>query len=408
MADTVSTTRRDFLTTSARIAGLAGLAATAGCSMTGSLAIPAVQAGPTPKPIGPDSPIRLGLIGTGGRGREILKPALKQKNVQVKAIADPNEPNRKKCLDQVKEAIGQTPEAYDGPEGYKKVLAREDIDACIIAVPPNLHAEMYLACFAAGKHFYGEKPMCIEAYEADALVKAQELNPRVVAQIGFQRRAAARYHEGIKLIHDGVIGRPTHGRAAWNNSWGPLGLPDQGTAIWFGRRKQSGDWMLEQACHTWDVLNWVAGRLPLSCTGIGTGGLFTDIDPQRDVTDYYLAQIEYPDGFYVSFEHSWICPKNDEGRFFGIYERVSGPKGGICLDEGKVYWRDDKKKPEALASPGGEPYMTEASMDAFFDSMRTGKPVVSGVVNGRLATLVGLLVRKSVYERRKVLMREIV
>ncbi len=407
MADQSQSTRRDFLTTSARLAGIAGLAATAGCSMTGGGAGLAVTAGPAPRPIGPDASIRLGLIGTGGRGREILKPALKQKNIEVKAIADPNEPNRQKCLAQVREALGQTPEIYDGPEGYKKLLAREDIDACILATPPNLHAEMYLACFAAGKHFYGEKPMCIEKAEADALVKAQEKNPKVVAQIGFQRRGSARYHEGIKLIHDGVIGRPTHGRGAWNNCWGPLGLPDQGTAVWFGRSRQSGDWMLEQACHTWDVLNWVAGTLPVAASGMGVRGLFKDKDPDRDVTDYYLAHLEYPNEFYVTFEHSWICPQRDEGRFFGIYERVSGPKGGICLDEGKVFWRDAGKNPETLKSPGGEPYMTENSMAEFFKSVRTGTAPVSGVVNGRMATLVGLLVRKAVYEHRRVLMSEI-
>lgn len=403
MADKAQTTRRDFLGTSARLAGLAGLASAA----PGLQHAMAVVAGPVPRAINADTTIRLGLIGTGGRGREILKPALKQKNIEVKAIADPNEPNRQKCVAQVKEAIGQTPEIYDGEEGYKKLLAREDIDACIIAVPPDLHAPIYLAAFAAGKHFYGEKPMCIEKEEADALVAAQEKNPKVVAQIGFQRRGCPRYHAGIKLIHDGVIGNPTHGRGAWNNSWGPLGLPDQGTAVWFGRRKQSGDWMLEQACHTWDVLNWVAGAMPVAASGMGVRGLFKDKDPQRDVTDYYLAHLEYPDEFYVTFEHSWICPKRDENRFFGIYERVSGPKGGVCLDEGKVFWRDEAKDPVQLKERGGEPNMTIDSMDAFFRSMRTGTPPVSGVINGRMATMTGLLVRKAVYEHRRVKMSEI-
>jgi len=121
-----------------------------------------------------------------------------------------------------------------------------------------------------------------------------------------------------------------------------------------------------------------------------------------------FAHVEYPDEFYVTFEHSWICPKRDENRFFGIYERISGPTGAICLDEGKVFWRDDKKDPVQLKEPGGEPRMTEDSMAAFFKSMRTGTPPVSGVVNGRAATLTGLLVRKAVYEHRRVLMSEIV
>lgn len=164
--------------------------------------------------------------------------------------------------------------------------------------------------------------------------------------------------------------------------------------------------MLEQACHAWDVLNWVAQDLPVAASGMGRRDLFKDMDPQRDVTDLYYAHLEYP-SFFVDFEHSWIAPPNDEMRFFGIFERVAGLKGGIALNEGKFYPRDSSKQMQQYGSPIGDPLWTEQSLRSFVASLRERKPVVAGVREGRNATLTGLLVRKAVDERRRVEMREL-
>jgi len=363
--------------------------------------------GPTPPTFKADQKIRIGLIGIGGRGGGLLDCVLAQKDVTIKAIADINEANRNKALEKIKKKLNETPDVYTGSEDYKnKLLPRSDIDAVVLATPCYLHGPMYLECFRAGKHFYGEKPMCIQANEADALVEAQKRNPSLVAQIGFQRRAGVRYQKAIQMIHDGVIGDPIDGRGAWNNSWGPIGKPNEGDRIWLGRRAKSGDWMLEQACHTWDVLCWVAGAVPIAASGIGRRDLFKDMDPQRDVTDFYFAHLEFPNGFIVDFEHSWICPNKDDGKFTGVFERVAGKKSGIALEEGKIYPRDEKA--EVIQIEGGAGDRTQPSVDAFFNCLRTGSKPPSGVINGRMATLTGLLVRKAVDERRWVKMSEIV
>ena len=296
MAEETQTSRREFLAKTAKVTATAGLLSTTACLVARGPALGAA-AGPAPKPIKPDQIIRVGFVGVGGRGRGLLKSTLDQKKISVKAIADPFDGHRRAAERMVKEKLGETPETYKGEEDYKTLMAREDIDAVVIAVPCYLHAPIYLACFAAGKHFYGEKPMCIETNEAEALVKAQDKNPKVVAQIGFQRRASERYRAGIKKVHDGAIGALISGRAAWNNAWGPLGgVGSGGTRLWFGRRKMSGDWMLEQACHSWDVLCWATGEMPAAASGVGRRDIFTDRDPERDVTDFYLAHLEYPNG----------------------------------------------------------------------------------------------------------------
>lgn len=405
MSDSFETSRRDFLGVSARAAALAGLMSAAGCagSRMGSIA---VQRGPAPPVIKPDTKIRVGWIGIGGRGSGLLDIMLQRKDVKVVAIADTQAANRENAAKKIKDKLGDTPELYSGPEDYKRLLEREDVDAVFSALPCDLHGPIYLECFRHGKHFYGEKPLCIRADEANALVEAQRLNPQLIAQIGFQRRVIERYQNGIKMIHDGEFGDPIDGRAAWNNSWGPLGLPKEGERVWLGRRKRSGDWMLEQACHSWDVLDWVAGALPEAACGQGRRDIFADQDPERDVTDFYFAVLRYPKGFTVSFQHTWFAPHHEGGRFTGVFERVAGRKGGIALDEGKTFPRDASRKEGTVPGDGTEG--TSRSVNAFFECLHSGAKPASGVVNGRAATLTGLLVRKAVDEGRWVKMSEII
>ncbi len=410
--------RRDFLGTAARAAAIGGLASSVSLADSHSAKL-GIGKGPEPRKIGPEGKIRFGCIGIGGRGGGLLDILLKQPNVEVVAIADPGDHNRKRAADKVTKAGGDKPDLYSGEEDYKtKLLVRDDIDAILTATPCYMHGPVYLACFAAGKHFYGEKPMCTEANEADALVEAQKRNPKVVGQIGFQRRASIRYQEAMQRIRDGLIGELIDGRGAWNNSWGPIGRPDEGSRIWLGRRKYSGDWMLEQACHTFDVFCWAADAMPVAASGMGRRDIFKEMDPERDVTDFYHAHLEFPNNFLVDFEHSWFCPHQDqfamradgqcrdigEGRFTGVFERAAGPKGGIDFGTGMFFPRHRKDKKFTIQP--NEPGHTEVALQEFLNSIRTGSPSVSGVETGRMATYTALLVRKAVDERRRITMDE--
>lgn len=333
--------------------------------------------------------IRCGFIGVGGRGTRLLKSTLKVPEVDVKAICDINVEHLERAQGIVEEAQGSKPDGYWKDEyHYRSLLKRSDLDAVVIATPCDWHHEMYVDTIHAEKHMYGEKPMCITREHSYDVVAAAEEKPGLVSQIGFQRRSSPRYQEAIRLIHEGEIGELIDGRGAWYNAWGPL-------KRWFGRRERSGDWMLEQACHTWDVFNWVAQTTPLRAFGIGRKDIFLNDDPLRDVTDYYCAILEYPKGFLVDFGHSWFCP--NDGKFTGVYERVAGPKGGVDLPSGTFIYRGKKgeEKQEKVVVPE-EGNHTDLAIGSFFDAVRTGRKPDSGVINGRDAVMTGLLVREAV------------
>jgi predicted dehydrogenase len=286
---------------------------------------------------------------------------------------------------------------------WADLLARPDVDAVVSAIPIDLHARNYLDAIASGKDLYAEKPMCLTLPECDTLVKAAKGSDRIV-QIGFQRRANPFFVESMKRVHAGDLGELVEGRIAWSNAWGPLGG-------WFGQRERSGDWMLEQACHNWDVLNWALKAVPVRAMGMGRRGLFKDFQPDRTVTDYYSAVVEYPNGLIVNIIHSWVMP-GQAGKALSAfnfeYTQLIGATAGIDFNSGTLSYRKEVNKPDQkVAGKFDSTEATKQALAAFLDSVRTRKPPVASVEHGRDAVLACLLVRKAVDERRVVTLDEV-
>jgi len=348
-------------------------------------------------------PLRLALIGTGARMTFGLLPAiLATEGVQIAVCVDASPANLNRALERIERATGRRPQGLLGERDHLAVLRRSDIDAAFSACPCDLHAGIYAEALANGKHMYGEKPAAITIAETRMLREAW-LAAKSILQIGFQRRTSARYIEGVRAIHSGEIGQPLEARTAWNNSGGPPGMGG-----WLGSRARSGDWMLEQACHTWDVLAWVAGGPPSRAYGAGRRDVFRHLSPAspaRDMTDQYTATLEYPGGLLVSHSHTWSAPTRDNGAFGGVYERIAGIRGGIDLSSGRISHADPARPPRLITAV--EPDMTAASVRHFFDCIREGHHPASSLDNGIEATLTGLLVRRAVDERRPVTMEEL-
>jgi myo-inositol 2-dehydrogenase / D-chiro-inositol 1-dehydrogenase len=330
----------------------------------------------------------------GGRGTGLLNTYLKLEGQQVVAVCDVNQANLDRAVGIVQEAQGQAPRTYgEGPDSYKRMLDDPDIHAVVSATPCHEHARMTLDSIAAGKHIYTEKPLGLTVADVYKVAVAAEANPRVVVQVGFQWMASPRFIETIGRIHAGDIGELIEGRFFRHNGASAM-------KGWFGRRAKSGDWMLEQACHEYNIMNWVARATPIKAYGMGRRDLYQDVDPGRDVTDYYAAIIEYPGNFIVHYAHGWISP--DGFREFG--QKAIGTKGAIEIGGQRITPSDPAVELEPLQAPGGDD--TAACLKSFVESVRTGSAAVSPVSNGRDATLTALLIRKAVDERREVTWRE--
>src|SRR5213080_4662698 len=151
-----SWTRRDFTKT----VGIAG-AATA----MGSLRVH-----------GANERIRLGFIGLGNRGDQVLDAFLKHPDAQVVAICDLYQP----YLDFASKKIGGEPKQF---KDYRKLLDARDIDAVVICTPDHWHALQTIHACEAGKDVYVEKPLSLTVEEGRRMVRFARQNDRVT-QVG--------------------------------------------------------------------------------------------------------------------------------------------------------------------------------------------------------------------------------
>ena len=118
----------------------------------------ALAAFPYSQVVGANNRIRIGIIGAGDRGQQVLKDAVALPDVECVAVADVYSQRH----EQVKSFVPAA-ESYDDP---RRLLDRKDIDAVIIATPLHLHAKYFLDSLAAGKDVYCEKTMTWDIPEA--------------------------------------------------------------------------------------------------------------------------------------------------------------------------------------------------------------------------------------------------
>jgi predicted dehydrogenase len=376
--------RRDFL----RVGAGAGLAAALASRSARSANKAAAR-----------KPLRIGFIGTGGRGSSDLRDALKAEGVEVVAICDITPANLKNGLDIVENRTGKRPEGMgDYPYQYRQLLKRDDIDCVVIATPCYWHEVMYVDALNAGKSFYGEKPLAITAGGVKAVNEAARKNPKVVVQIGFQWGATPARRDIINKIHEGVIGELLDGRFQRLNGW-------DGHGGWYTNRSQSGDWMLEQAVHEFNLMWMVAQANPVSCYAAGRSGII----PGRDTTNYYTAVFQYGDSLknlILHYCHGWIeVPGFAEGSFRAEFV---GTKGAAEIMKNFIQLRQKPATGEAkILGQGGEGDTPE-HLENFFECVRNGTPEKAncGIANGTGASIIGLMIRQSLEQKRPVTFEE--
>ena len=346
MDEEYKTTRRAFIAKSAAAA-------------TGvSLGLSAFGA-PTVRPVlGANDKVRVGFIGVGNRGSQLLRQFMANDDVEVAALCDVYEPyiRRDRAMvhpDLLSALGGQVPrmgETFGNDVGrykdFRSVLERDDIDAVCIATPDHWHALQTIAAIDAGKDVYVEKPLTITLHEGRNMVGAAERSDRVVA-VGLNRRGLTVYQRLAKEIPAGKIGMVTLARAYRISNMYPDGIgralpsdppPGLDWDFWLGPRayrpyqgnitpykfrwwksysSQMGNW----GVHFMDVIRWMLGeKAPIAISAHGSKYLVND---DRTI----------PDTMEVTFEF-----KSGAIGVFGIYEA----SGGTMIDGGEVEFRGAK------------------------------------------------------------------
>lgn len=176
--------------------------------------IPASALGRAGQPA-PSDRINLGIIGVNGMGRGNLANCAKHADVVVTAICDVSRDRRERALKEHPNARGHN--------DYRELLARNDVDAVIIAPPPHWHALMAIDAVRAGKDIYLQKPMTLHPAETLAVRNAVRRHKRI-SQIGTQIHAGANYRRVVEWIRSGKLGPVSVVRTFNVMNQGPQGI----------------------------------------------------------------------------------------------------------------------------------------------------------------------------------------
>ncbi len=175
-----------------------------------------------------DGAIRIGFIGLGQQAMYLLNGYMSIPDVRVVAGADVYGVKRERFLKRVKEHYANQQEevAVEAFENYKDLLAREDIDAVVIASPDHWHAFMAIDACKAKKHIYLEKPLTFTIHEGKMLIKAVRENG-VILGVGSQQRSDPNFQHAVKMVQEGKIGKIERVNAYVGAPPKPYDLPEQ-------------------------------------------------------------------------------------------------------------------------------------------------------------------------------------
>ena len=155
-----------------------------------------------------DGLIRLGFIGLGRQAMYLLNGYIDMPEVRVVAGCDVYGIKRERFLKRVNEhyATNGNEVSVEVYERYADLIAREDIDAVVIATPDHSHAFIAIEACKAKKDVYLEKPLTFTIKEGQALTKAVRDNGVILA-VGSQQRSDANFQHAIKMVHEGKLGK---------------------------------------------------------------------------------------------------------------------------------------------------------------------------------------------------------
>lgn len=252
-----------------------------------------------PRVAAPSGTVTLGVIGAGPRCRHVLPQMLQHPDVRCVAVADVQRGRRNAAKAFVDKTHGTADCAVY--RDFRELLARDDIDAVLIATGDRWHAPASILAAEAGKDVYSEKPCGLTIAACQALADTMRRTGRVF-QAGTQRRSVANFQKAVALAHSGKLGRlhtlhasayvpeiktawlpgeptPDPEEMDWNLWLGPAPWrpyhPEYVNGGWRAHWDfESGARLLDWGAHTVDLCQW-ANRaddtLPLSYAPDETG-----------------------------------------------------------------------------------------------------------------------------------------
>lgn len=235
---------------------------------------------------------------------------------------------------------------------YETMLAKEPLDAVVIATPSRLHAPMVGAALDAGLAVFCEKPFCLDWQDSERLAAAAAGR---VAQVGYHYRYVGAFREMKRVLETGALGRITHVLA---EAYGPVVLRPK-RATWRTDKAEGGGCLYDYAAHPLNLLNWYFGA-PDRVSGSVLDHVFSEA-----TDDAVFSTLQWTDGPTAQLSVNW---SDESHRKMSTKITMIGTGGRIYADrqECQVYLREPSEALPDYDRGWTVKYTTELTEDRWF------------------------------------------
>ena len=329
--------------------------------------------------------LKLAVIGVGNISQCHIAAYQKNPDVELYALCDINE----KTLKAKGERYGITRLYTDMNKMFAEL---PEIDIVSVCTWNSAHKECTVAALNAGKNVLCEKPMAMNAKEAEEMRAAAEKNKKVLA-VGFVRRFGRDARMITELRENGRLGDVYYAKANYIRRNGNPGG-------WFGDKSRSGGGpLIDLGVHVIDLVRFLEGNpKPVSVYGATFTKLYnrSNIKSEKayvssgfdgkndicDVEDLATAMIRFDNGSVLQVDASFSLNTGaDEGKI-----ELFGDKGGVKLDPSLTYFSemDDRLVDVKFAQPTDFDFddSFKAETDCFVSAVKDGTPLTATATDG--------------------------
>lgn len=337
--------------------------------------------------------VRVGVIGTGGRGSDLMRLAVNN----VVAVCDVDTSHLARAAAEVEKKTGRKPAQYGD---LRKLLESREVDAVIVGTPDHWHALATVHACQAGKDVYCEKPLTLTLHEGRVMTQVARSTKRIV-QTGSQQRSDTKFRRGCELVRNGVLGQLKNVK---------VGLPEvnyQGVAeapapaelnydLWLGPAPMrpynvnrvhyyfrffwdySGGQMTNWGAHHLDIAQWGLGMDDSGPVEIEATGKF---DPEKRFEVPVESEITYRYANGVTIQ----CTQGPNRKTGTTFE---GEKGWIHVNRGNLEASHEDLLTAPLPADGVRLYVSEDHMDNWFACIKSRKlPICDVEIGHRSASV---------------------
>ena len=357
--------------------------------------------------------VKIGIIGTGGRGGHACNAHRPEEGWEVVMGADISPVARREFTEKFPDATAV--------EDYRELLANPELKVVFIMAPDFLHEEMAVAALEAGKAVYLEKPMAISIEGCDRILEtAMRTGSKLF--VGHNMRYFPSILKMKEVIDSGLIGEV---QAGWCRHFINYG-GDAYFRDWHSEQKNTCGLLLQKGAHDIDVMHWLMGSHTKRVVGMGMLSVYnrcarrspdepgcakwsdeqyppleqTGFSPIIDVEDHNMVLLQLENGAQAVYMQCHYTPDAERNyTFIGTKGRVEniGDSGDCRIH----VWtrRGPRETPDIIyhlkpgsGTHGGSDPMIISNFLAF---VRDGVPTNATPLAARDAVAAGVLGHKS-------------